>query len=211
MRLAKRLGEQWLKEPESVKGHFRALALQDKIQHARDHPEYVYQPRKAHEKKRRMTRRKKEALAASNEMEHSHNAAESSSTAVAPASAPASDFGHNVFGNITIDLGDDVMSNEMLRNGLQDYNWTQRDFPGRLNQMINRTTPCAIYSERTEECQNLLNFLGPQVPAVPTHWNDPLDLGDGDLLAGMTESEKVELESGAVTNDEELFSQFFNF
>ena len=61
------LGKQWRDESEEVKDRFKALAEELKKQHLRDHPDYQYQPRKPTEKKRRMTRRRAEALAMSGE------------------------------------------------------------------------------------------------------------------------------------------------
>ncbi|KAI9813167.1 MAG: hypothetical protein M1832_006396 [Thelocarpon impressellum] len=52
------LGSQWKNERADVKAHFKSLADALKAQHSQAHPDYQYQPRKASEKKRRVTRRK---------------------------------------------------------------------------------------------------------------------------------------------------------
>lgn len=52
------LGQQWKAESESIKAQFKALAEKMKVKHAAENPGYQYAPRKASEKKRRMTVRK---------------------------------------------------------------------------------------------------------------------------------------------------------
>ena len=54
----------WREESETVKKQWKDKAESVKRQHIRDHPDYQYQPRKPHEKKRRMTKRKAMAIAA---------------------------------------------------------------------------------------------------------------------------------------------------
>jgi hypothetical protein len=61
---AKIIGKMWRDEFESVKKQWKDKAESVKRQHLRDHPDYQYQPRKPHEKKRRMTKRKAMALTA---------------------------------------------------------------------------------------------------------------------------------------------------
>jgi hypothetical protein len=52
------LGKQWSMEPQSVKDRYKARANAIKKKHAAENPGYRYAPRKASEKKRRMTARK---------------------------------------------------------------------------------------------------------------------------------------------------------
>nr|QFP98363.1 MAT1-2-1 [Aureobasidium zeae] len=54
----------WRDETEPIKTQWKDKAENVKRQHLRDHPDYQYQPRKPHEKKRRMTKRKAQVLAA---------------------------------------------------------------------------------------------------------------------------------------------------
>jgi hypothetical protein len=61
---AKIIGKMWRDESETIKKQWKDKAESVKRQHLRDHPDYQYQPRKPHEKKRRMTKRKAMALAA---------------------------------------------------------------------------------------------------------------------------------------------------
>ncbi|THW84487.1 hypothetical protein D6D15_08826 [Aureobasidium pullulans] len=62
--ISKIIGKMWRDESEPVKKQWKDQAESVKRQHIRDHPDYQYQPRKPHEKKRRMTKRKAMALAA---------------------------------------------------------------------------------------------------------------------------------------------------
>ncbi|KKZ64523.1 hypothetical protein EMCG_01402 [[Emmonsia] crescens] len=52
------LGKRWKAEPAETKAHFKSLADEIKVQHAKDHPDYQYAPRKPSEKKRRSTSRR---------------------------------------------------------------------------------------------------------------------------------------------------------
>lgn len=72
----------WRDESEPVKKQWKDKAENVKRQHLRDHPDYQYQPRKPHEKKRRMTKRKAMALAA-----QQNTPSTSASAASAPANA----------------------------------------------------------------------------------------------------------------------------
>ncbi|GAB7359580.1 hypothetical protein MBLNU230_g6766t2 [Neophaeotheca triangularis] len=56
------IGQQWRKEADSVKEIYKRKSESAKSQHALDHPDYQYQPRKPSEKKKRMTKRKLAAL-----------------------------------------------------------------------------------------------------------------------------------------------------
>ncbi|QSS53977.1 HMG box protein [Histoplasma capsulatum var. duboisii H88] len=52
------LGKKWKAESAETKAHFKSLADEIKVQHAKDHPDYQYAPRKPSEKKRRSTSRR---------------------------------------------------------------------------------------------------------------------------------------------------------
>ena len=56
------LGAQWKNETDATKNQYRAEAESLKRQHAKDHPDYTYQPRKSGQKKRRMTHKKAAVL-----------------------------------------------------------------------------------------------------------------------------------------------------
>jgi hypothetical protein len=57
----------WKLEDEEVRASWKAKAEVIKQEHKSKHPDYTYQPRKAGEKKRRMTKRKLAALSDANE------------------------------------------------------------------------------------------------------------------------------------------------
>lgn len=52
---AKIVGKEWRNASEDVKAQFKALADELKRQHAIDHPDYQYAPRRPHERRRRRT------------------------------------------------------------------------------------------------------------------------------------------------------------
>ncbi|KAK9464236.1 hypothetical protein V1512DRAFT_213723 [Lipomyces arxii] len=51
------IAQMWREEPVLVKEHYRALALEESLQHKSRHPEYRYTPRKPGEKQRRCRRK----------------------------------------------------------------------------------------------------------------------------------------------------------
>lgn len=56
--IAIKLGQQWQEEDPSTKQHYKDKAEEIKKKHNEQHPTYQYQPRRASEKKRRMTKAK---------------------------------------------------------------------------------------------------------------------------------------------------------
>ncbi|KAG9888857.1 hypothetical protein KCV02_g18247, partial [Aureobasidium melanogenum] len=86
--ISKIIGKMWRDESEPVKKQWKDKAENVKRQHLRDHPDYQYQPRKPHEKKRRMTKRKAMALAAQQNTS-STSASASAVSILANAQAPA--------------------------------------------------------------------------------------------------------------------------
>ncbi|RIB07030.1 mating type protein MAT-2, partial [Gigaspora rosea] len=54
--VSKKVGDMWHKEPSEVKIKFQLLADIAKLEHMQKYPEYKYQPRRPHEKKRRTKR-----------------------------------------------------------------------------------------------------------------------------------------------------------
>ncbi|KAI4715681.1 hypothetical protein E4T48_08130 [Aureobasidium sp. EXF-10727] len=79
------IGKMWRDESEPVKKQWKDKAENVKRQHLRDHPDYQYQPRKPHEKKRRMTKRKAMALAAQQDTASTSASASASVDANIPA------------------------------------------------------------------------------------------------------------------------------
>ncbi|KAF2724649.1 HMG-box, partial [Polychaeton citri CBS 116435] len=61
--ISKIIGNQWRFEDGAIKQRYKELAEEEKRQHAIDHPGYQYQPRKPHEKKKRMSKKKLAAAA----------------------------------------------------------------------------------------------------------------------------------------------------
>ena len=66
--LAKAIGRLWAEEDSKVKDFFIKLACDLKEEHLKLHPNYVYKPRKALDKKRRMSAKKQEKLNAISEI-----------------------------------------------------------------------------------------------------------------------------------------------
>ena len=105
----------------------------------REHPDYVYQPRKPGEKKRRMTRRKKEAMA-------------KSSTAVNP-------LPKNGHGNIVLEFGDGKNKIEDLRAKIEEHNADAAPISNLHDRLIRTVAPTSIYSERSQDHHDQMNFF----------------------------------------------------
>jgi hypothetical protein len=80
-------GRQWKNETEDIKAHYKGMADVLKKKHAQDNPDYVYNPRKPSDKKKRMTAR--QAAAITNSASSAAGPSTHASTTV-PASASAS-------------------------------------------------------------------------------------------------------------------------
>ena len=157
-----------------TKLHYKKMADDLKRKHVREHPGYSYQPRKPAEKKRRMTRRKAEALAGMSTDATSGAAA--TSVGVHPqASLPAPTFAvstqeaTNVMmplaelersegGNVICNFGDEGISDEAFAAILQQYN-DSLPVPGNTQgHFVETLAPPVIHWELTEEAQNDKNF-----------------------------------------------------
>lgn len=142
--------------PDSTKNHFRKLAEEAKIKHMADHPNYVYQPRKAHEKKRRMTRRKREALGAESVVDADLNLTK------------------NRYGNVILEFGAEN-EDEHLRAKLKEHNRLTTQNPSHRDKFINQMMPAAIHAEPTQDWQNELNFYSGLFGDHCNHFPDSSD------------------------------------
>lgn len=136
------LGKQWNSEGDAVKDMYKRLADQIKTKHMKDHPDYQYQPRKSAERKRRMTRRRAEALS---KLEDSQEGASTNSTSALPVphvlqKTPA--------GNSVITIGEEDMDDETFVNMLKEHNDSvTAAYPqAEVNNQV-------LYTERTAETQ----------------------------------------------------------
>ena len=156
------MGKQWRDESEDVKNGFKELAEELKKQHLRDHPDYQYQPRKPSEKKRRMTRRKAEALMAGRR----------SATPPHPEIlfSPHRKIGPNE--NMVFDLGDSDLDNTALEAMLKFYNVGKPTASRVRRPGTNQTMDvpllgsAALSSEATPEAQDEFNFYYGTSPVV---------------------------------------------
>ena len=139
------------------------MAKQLKAKHQAEHPDYQYQPRKPNEKKRRMTQRKKAALA-----ETSHPRS-SSILNITPKAfenafptdehqAPVPHLPETVGGNPMLELGDENLDDDTLAAMLEQYNNTHPQVHNQVGNMIFQSPPPVIYDEPTEEAQEQKNF-----------------------------------------------------
>jgi len=88
--ISKALGKRWKGEPEEVKEKYKQMALEVKARHTAEYPDYQYAPRKAGEKKRRMTARKLERLRESQNVQETSNFPSSDAIITASLDAQAS-------------------------------------------------------------------------------------------------------------------------
>ncbi|KAL9014861.1 MAG: hypothetical protein Q9173_000498 [Seirophora scorigena] len=139
------LGQQWQKENDEVKAQFKSMAEEIKKEHLNAHPDYQYQPRKPTEKKRRMTRRKAEKLAAA------------ATTVTDPKAIselfPA--FKKTSTGNPVFTLGDDMIDEDGLVAMVDTHNENVLS-----SGKPYREVPPALWHDIPEEVMDDINFYG---------------------------------------------------
>ena len=139
------------------------MAKQLKAKHQAEHPDYQYQPRKPSEKKRRMTQRKKAALArvaqeepkSSNQITPTESEA---STAAKEPLAPVPKLPKRVGGNAMVELGAEDLDDETIAAMLEQYNSAVPNINNPLHRLIVESSPPVIYGEPSEEAQEQKNF-----------------------------------------------------
>ena len=158
------LGAQWKNENENTKARFTTLAKQLKAKHQLEHPNYQYQPRKPSEKKRRMTQRKKAALAegshakpSSSSLDHGMETADSTLEGF-QFKAPLPTLPRTVGGNAMIELGGEDLDDETLAAMLEQYNAARPQVNNRIGNIATQASPPVIYGEPAEEAQEQRNF-----------------------------------------------------
>ena len=159
------LGKQWKSEDAATKALYKRHADDLKKKHMKEHPNYQYQPRKPAEKKRRMTRRKAEAISNRNDLPEG--------TSTQPASAPTGSplaiqsspvfpvFEKTPAGNPVVTFGNEDFDDEIFENLLKEYNESvvaANPQAGTCNQVV--------YSERTEEAQDDFTYYVDEFDAL---------------------------------------------
>ncbi|KAL8962449.1 MAG: hypothetical protein Q9193_001143 [Seirophora villosa] len=139
------LGQQWQKENDEVKAQFKSMAEEIKKEHLNAHPDYQYQPRKPTEKKRRMTRRKAEKLAA----------AETTVTDPKAISELFPAFKKTSTGNPVFTLGDDMIDDDGLVAMVDTHNEIVLS-----SGKPYREVPPALLHDIPEEVMDDINFYG---------------------------------------------------
>ena len=139
------------------------MAKQLKARHQHEHPDYQYQPRKPSEKKRRMTQRKKAALAEAIQSRPSSSInpntevidltlASKEVTAVAPT------FPKTMGGNPMIELGGEDLDEQTLAAMLEQHNNALPPINNQFTGFLRQTSPAVVYAEASEEAQGQKNF-----------------------------------------------------
>lgn len=128
-----------------VKAQFKTMAEEIKKKHLNAHPDYQYQPRKPAEKKRRMTRRKAEKIAA---------AAIADPTAEVVLEA-VPQFGKTTTGNAVFTMGDDLVDEDALFAMIDNHNGDIAS----ANLPLHATAP-ALFHETPAEVMDDINFYG---------------------------------------------------
>ncbi|KAL8763871.1 MAG: hypothetical protein Q9184_000467 [Pyrenodesmia sp. 2 TL-2023] len=139
------LGQQWQSEKDVVKAQFKTMAEEIKKKHLNAHPDYQYQPRKPAEKKRRMTRRKAEKMAA---------AAITDPTAEVVLEATPK-FEETTTGNAVFTMGDDLVDEDALFAMIDNHNGDIAS----TNLPLHATAP-ALFHETPAEVMDDINFYG---------------------------------------------------
>ena len=155
------LGQQWKGEPQKTKDYWKDQADILKRKHIAENPDYAYHPRKAKERKRRMTPRKARILANISEMAHDFFELnrmlnmEYSTDSAAISSTPT--------GNVLFDMGDMHVDKDALRAATE-----QNNAASVINVTIDdRSTanraPPILYDEATPMSQDLQNYYSTMI------------------------------------------------
>ena len=136
--VAKKAGIAWRQASQEEQDYWKNVAEQNKLKHKQDHPDYVYQPRKSCEVRRRKKRHPK--------------------TASKPASADSSPLPKTRNGNVVLEMGNKKHSVKDLEAKLMNYNEGVQLRSGFEKAAINMNAPASIYSERAQEHQDHHNF-----------------------------------------------------
>ena len=145
-----------------MKAYYIELAKKAKARHLLQHPDYQYKPRKASEKKRRVTRRKNPASANAVHSESASSDKPAANSVEIPSMEvvlPVPEVPKNSAGNAILELGDQDLDDEVLQKMLDEYNQSFSTQPSHVNNVIAEamTTP-VIYGELGEEAQDDANF-----------------------------------------------------
>lgn len=151
------LGKQWKSEDIAVKALYKRKADDLKKKHMEDHPDYQYQPRKPAEKKRRMTRRKVEALSGGDDPLEGASTQMASAAIGTPLDIEFSPvfpvFEATPAGNPVVTFGAEDFDDETFENMLKN-----------LNESVSAADPQAkqwtqvLYTERTKEAEDDFTF-----------------------------------------------------
>ena len=186
------LGKQWKSEDDAVKALYKRKADDLKKKHMEDHPDYQYQPRKPAEKKRRMTRRKIEALSDGDDPLEGASTQMASAAIETPLDIEFSPvfpvFETTPAGNPVVTFGAEDFDDETFENMLKN-----------LNNSVSAAHPQAkpwtqvLYTERTKQAEDDFTFCVDQDDSL---LSDVQDLEDwyggevGNLFKKMEEKQK---------------------
>lgn len=159
------LGKQWRSEDTTIKAKYKRQADDLKKRHMEEHPHYQYQPRKPSEKKRRMTRRKAEALSNHDDSLGSAPTQLASAPIETPLDFEMSPvfpvFGKTPAGNSVITFGSDDFDDKTFETLIKEFN--ESAVAAHPRAPVNNM---AVYTERTEEAQEDFTFHQDDVDAI---------------------------------------------
>lgn len=152
------LGKQWNSEDNTTKAMYKRHADDLKKKHMEDHPDYQYQPRKPAEKKRRMTRRKAEAVSNHDGPLEGASAQQASAPIETPLAIESSTvfpmFEKTPAGNPVMTFGAENFDDETFENLLKEYNESVTAAHPRAEEFSHQV----LYSERTKEARDDFTF-----------------------------------------------------
>lgn len=152
------LGKQWKNEDNATKAIYKRHADDLKKKHMEDHPDYQYQPRKPAEKKRRMTRRKAEAISNHDGPLEGASAQQASApieTPLAIGSSPVFPvFEKTPAGNPVITFGAENFDDKTFENLLKEFN----ESVTAANPQAEHSLYRVIHTERTEQARDDFTF-----------------------------------------------------
>ena len=176
-----------------------------KKQHFREHPDYQYQPRKAVDKKRRMTRRKIQALttvsASSSVVPSSTASALVEPEAEKKISPTLPEFPKTENGNVVLNIGDEDLEDETFAQMLQNYNATVLPMAHQIGQFEGNDFSAVLSSGVSQEALYDSNYYLSMVDFnKDCKSTDELAAEMDEILKGATTTEEMLTATGQDQN-----------
>ena len=177
------MGVLWKNESPEVKAEFIQRSEEMKLAHKKKWPDYVFAPRKAGVKKKRMTQKKREALATMTSQEEGSSNVSFISTETVEQSAEI-ELPRTTYGNVVFELGEESLDPLSLANALHDYNSSFAAPNNQVGVILSQTASPVLHNQPPVDAQYQQQFfdvldeftsLGDDDMPIPVACEDNMD------------------------------------